>query len=380
MILIIPHGFEPNYTVGLVRGLKANGVDPHVITSDEDHARLVALGAACTNLRGAVSPQRPRLRKLGDLVRYYIRLTCFVMRSRPDVLHFTGTFRNELVWFDALYLPVIFRLSARRYVYTVHNVLPHGRTHSPLFHLAYRLAYCVPHILLLHTRRSMEQLRDRFGVPDAKLRLTSIGLNEDVPTTGLTRLAARSRLGLDLTAHVVLFFGRIDYYKGLDLLLSAVERVSVRGLTLVIAGSFVSPSQRDAIVAGVARLRPRLSVMLHDDGVSNESIEAYFRSADLVVLPYREVTQSGVLFLALAFGVPVLVSDVGGLPEYVDAEIGIVTPAGDVPRLAAAIEQFFAHDQAFDRVRIAARAATYRWTNVAASIAAIYREGSKSRP
>ena len=160
-----------------MRGLRANGVDPHVITSDEDHARLVALGTACTNLRGAVSPRRPGLRKLGDLVRYYIRLTCFVVRSRPDVLHFTGIFRNELVWLDALYLSVLFRLSARRYVYTVHNVLPHGRTRSPFFHLAYRLAYRVPHILLLHTRGSLEQLRDRFGVPGAKLRLTSIGLN-----------------------------------------------------------------------------------------------------------------------------------------------------------------------------------------------------------
>ena len=121
-------GFEANYTVGLVRGLLANGLAPHVVTSDVDHARVAALGVPCTNLRGDVSSGRAWPAKLANLLRYYLRLTWLIARRRPAVVHFTGIFRDELLWFEAPFLSLLFRFFAGRYVYTVHNLLPHGRT------------------------------------------------------------------------------------------------------------------------------------------------------------------------------------------------------------------------------------------------------------
>ena len=157
-----------------------------------------------------------------------------------------------------------------------------------------------------------------------------------------TRESARARLGLDPAAEVVLFFGYVRRYKGLDTLLDAWPAVRARRpATLVVAGDFYEdPAPYRALAAPAGD-----SVRLREGYQSDEDVEALFRAADVVVLPYRSATQSGVTHVAYALGVPVITTDVGGLAETVrPGETGLVVPPGDRVALAAAVVRYFEED------------------------------------
>ena len=155
-----------------------------------------------------------------------------------------------------------------------------------------------------------------------------------------TRESARVALGLE--GEVVLFFGYVRHYKGLDTLLEAWPAVRAkRPATLVVAGEFYedeAPYRRLAAVAGG-------SVRLLARYIPDDEVEALFKAADVVVLPYRSATQSGVTHVAYALGAPVITTDVGGLSEtVVPEETGLVVPPEQPAALAAAIVRFFAED------------------------------------
>ena len=156
-----------------------------------------------------------------------------------------------------------------------------------------------------------------------------------------TREAARVALGLDADAEVVLFFGFIRRYKGLDTLLEAWPRVrDRRPATLVVAGEPYEDAEEIRRLARQAGGPP--SVRLLDRYIADEEVEALFKAADVVVLPYRSATQSGVTHVAYALGVPVITTRVGGLAETViPGRTGMVVPPEDPQALAGAIVEYF---------------------------------------
>lgn len=172
-----------------------------------------------------------------------------------------------------------------------------------------------------------------------------------------TRESARAQLSLD--GEVVVFFGYIRRYKGLDTLLEAWPMVRARrDATLVVAGEFyddADPYRRLAEQAGGAP-----AVRMMDHYLPDQEVEALFKAADVVVLPYRAATQSGVTHVAYALGVPVITTDVGGLSETVHpGETGLVVPPEDPAALAQAIVAFFEQDMG-PRLREGVRALQQR--------------------
>jgi D-inositol-3-phosphate glycosyltransferase len=157
------------------------------------------------------------------------------------------------------------------------------------------------------------------------------------------RASARRLLGLHPEAEVALFFGYVRHYKGLDTLLTAWRTVRERRpqATLVVAGEAYEDTAPYLALAnaagGEAAVRLRLRYAPDDE------VEALFKAADVVVLPYRSATQSGVTHVAYALGVPVITTDVGGLAETVrHGETGLVCAAEDPAALADALAHFFA--------------------------------------
>ena len=173
-----------------------------------------------------------------------------------------------------------------------------------------------------------------------------------------TRESARAKLGLD--GEVAVFFGYVRRYKGLDTLLDAWPAVRARRpATLVVAGEFYEDAApyreqvaRANAAAGAAGTGTTggaagASVRLLDRYIPDDEVEALFKAADVVVLPYRTATQSGVTHVAYALGVPVITTDVGGLAETVrPGETGLVVPPEDPAALADAIVRFFAEGMA----------------------------------
>lgn len=378
MNVLVTHGFEANYTIGFARGLAANGVTLVVLSCDETERRLSSAGIRNFNFRGCQSEDRSVPQKFFNLLFYYGKLLIFVFRNRGATIHFTGIFRNELILLEGVVLSLVFRMAAGRYIYTAHNILPHNRERSRFFRWVYRLVYRVPHFVVVHTPETRQVLIDQFGVPDAKIRVMSIGLNDEVAATALGRTGSRARLGYDDTAKVILFFGRIDEYKGLDLLIEAFDLLELPDARLMIAGAFRSTGYRERILAAIAGARCRADIRLDARLIPNEEVGILFNASDVLCLPYRNIYQSGLLFLAMRFGKPVVTTNVGSLAEFVTRGIGLVARSNDAQGLADAIENFFAAPDKFPEERILAEAEKYRWDLVCRVLLPLY-EGDVGR-
>jgi glycosyltransferase involved in cell wall biosynthesis len=186
--------------------------------------------------------------------------------------------------------------------------------------------------------RSVERDLDRLK-PGAPRRLVPHPFYAQFDRGRYTRESARAELGLE--GEVVLFFGYVRHYKGLDTLLSAWPRVRTqRPVTLVVAGEFY---EDPAPYRRLAEAAPGIRIL--DRYVPDTEVEALFKAADVVVLPYRTATQSGVTHAAYALGRPVITTDVGGLSETVKPGVtGLIVPPEQPAALADAVLEFFERD------------------------------------
>ena len=201
------------------------------------------------------------------------------------------------------------------------------------------------------------------------------------------RSAARARLAevdpaMTLTddERVMLFFGYVRDYKGLDVILDAMpsilERMKVR---LLVVGEFYNNEQkyRDQ----VRRLGVGDYVVFHSDYVPNEEVGTYFSAADVLTLPYKSATQSGIIQIAYNFHRPVIATDVGGLGEViVDGRTGAIVPPEDPHALAAAVIDFFAHDRFAEyRANVIEEKKKYSWEHMAEGIEELYERSIANR-
>jgi glycosyltransferase involved in cell wall biosynthesis len=210
------------------------------------------------------------------------------------------------------------------------------------------------------------RLRESTGLDPARVHVIPHGAFDY-----LARLSDPSPLPAELervSAPVVLFFGLIRPYKGVDVLIDAFAGIRDAELWVVGRPLDVDVDALRARAAANVRFVPRF--------VADREIPAFLRRADVVVLPYRDAEQSGVLFSAIAFGKAIVVTDVGGFGEVAAAGAARPVPPGDPGALAAAIRELLADRAARERLEAGARAAAagpYSWDAVAAQTLALYR-------
>lgn len=206
--------------------------------------------------------------------------------------------------------------------------------------------------------------------PDARVLVAPHPVHQ-IFETPLARDAARRALGVPLQAPVLLMFGHVRRYKGLELLLDAMPRVAAAlpDVRLLVVGEFYVA--RQPYEAQIGRLGLAAHVTLEDRFVPREEVGRYFAAADLVVLPYLAATQSGIAAIAYAHERPVVATAVGGLPEQVaDGETGYVVPLR-ADALAEAIVRYFREaDRPAMADAIRARRQLATWEQVAATVEA----------
>ena len=179
----------------------------------------------------------------------------------------------------------------------------------------------------------------------------------------LSRETALSLLNLSPDYRYVLFFGFIRAYKGLDLLLGAFadERLRQQNVKLVVAGEFYGDPE--PYYKQIKDLGIEDRVVLCTDFIPDGEVNRYFSAADIVAQPYKTATQSGVTQIAFHFEKPMLVTNVGGLPEIVpDGKIGYVTEP-DAKQIADALYRFFQEQkqEEFER-NVAEEKKKYAWS------------------
>lgn len=252
---------------------------------------------------------------------------------KPDVV----VFQWWHPFFAIAYASIVFmiRNCGARVVYLCHNVLPHES--SPIDRLLFHIAFRRVGRFMVH---SNEDARNLAALKkDARITVHPLPLFDAFPKGRYTRDESRGALGVD--GNVVLFFGLVRAYKGLDLLLDAfAELVASMDATLLVVGEFYESEEKYRDRIRDLGIGARVKVI--DRYVPNEEVERYFVAADVVALPYRSATQSAIAQMAFGFDKPVIVTAVGGLPDVVeDGVTGFVVPPGDTHALAGALRRFF---------------------------------------
>lgn len=220
------------------------------------------------------------------------------------------------------------------------NVLPHEKRPGDRAFTKYFLGSCDGFITM--SRAVMEDLSQFTPTLHKVYTLHPL---YDAFGEKIEKGVARKKLKLDENDRIILFFGFIRKYKGLDLLLEALadERLKQLGVKLLVAGEFYEErAPYDALVKQYA-LEGR--VLMSGDFIENDDVKYYFSASDLVTLTYRSATQSGVTQTAFQFDKPVLVTDVGGLSEIIPhGKAGYVVPI-DAKAVADAIVDFYANNR-----------------------------------
>lgn len=266
---------------------------------------------------------------------------------------------------------LLLRLLGLRLVWTAHNLVPHNAEWRR-FHVAYRRAFverCDG--VVAHCERAAERLDEEYDLsPAARDRISVVphGNYAGNYPNDVTRPEARTALDVPDEGPVFLFFGQLRPYKGVAELIRAFDRTAPDDATLLVAGDAPVDSYRDTL----ERLAERSDGARLDAGyVPIEDVATYFRAADGVVLPYRNILTSGSAMLALTFGRSPVVPDVGCNRELLGADAAVLYDPDD--GVERGLEIALSAD--LDRKGAAAerRAAELPWDDVADRTAEVYR-------
>lgn len=338
---------QVDYMYGLVSGLANNEAD-HIDVLDVDLTS--DLFSDYKNVRYIpvfrVLPRNSSfLKKFYNLIRYYLLQIWFLISQKPRVVHFQWLDRKILV--DRLVLPTMARLFGHTVVLTVHNINAAKRDNrdNALNRFTLRYLYNTAHLLIVHTPQSKAELMKEFPVKESKIAIIKHGMNNRVMQRGISRVEARMHFGLKSEEKVVLFFGNIDYYKGLDLLVDSLLLLPVefrRNLKVLIAGNSKYPDYTGPVIEKTKSPELKDCVISRIGYIPDEEVEYYFTAADCIVLPYRNIYQSGVVFIAYTFGLPLLAADVGNFRNDVPAgKAGYLFESGNTGDLSKTILKYF---------------------------------------
>jgi glycosyltransferase involved in cell wall biosynthesis len=347
LVAVLTGGGDRPYALGFAGSLAEQGIPFDFIASDDLESEELRASdlVRFLNLRGDSNPRAPIVRKIARVVVYYVRLLAYVTTTPAEVIHIL--WNSKLEYLDRTILMLYYRLLGKRVVLTVHNVNVGKRdsNDSLVKRLTLGLQYRLVDHLFVHTDLMKTQLSNEFGVGADRISVIPFGINDTVPITALSRTEARRRLGLAESAKVVLFFGNIAPYKGVEFLVEAFVSVikSLPECRLVIAGrpkgaeAYWHAINSKIVARGIAS-----KVLRHIEYIADADTEVFFKAADVLALPYLHVFQSGVLFLAYNFGLPVIATDVGALgDDVVEGVTGLVCKPRDVDSLAREIGRFF---------------------------------------
>jgi D-inositol-3-phosphate glycosyltransferase len=383
-VALLTGGSDKPYALGIATALSLAGVSVDFIGSDElDVPELDNLPQVrFLNLRGDQSQEASFPVKIARVARYYWRLIRYAATSRPRIFHVL--WNNKFEFVDRVLLMAYYRLLGRRIVFTAHNVNIRKRDNCDSWfnRLSLRVQYYLADNIFVHTERMKSELLADFGVSDTKISIIPFGINNTAPNTGMMTIDAKRTLGLRSNNKVMLCFGQIAPYKGLEYLVDAFSELAEKDKTyrLIIAGK-VKPGQTEywnKIRRKIDDSEKRSQIIQRIQHIPDEEVELYFKAADVLIVPYIHIFQSGVPFLAYSFGLPVIATDVGSLHEdIVEGRTGFVCQPRDSSDLAGTIRKYFKSELFRDlesrRLEIKEYAnERYSWNKVAAITTAVY--------
>jgi len=340
------------------------------------------------NLRGNQDTKVGFLAKALRVLAYYRRLIIYALFAKPPIFHIL--WNNKFETFDRIILTLYYKALGKKIVLTVHNVNAAKRddNDSALNRFTLRFQYQQADHVFVHTNKMKSELVTKFKVRESSVSVIPFGINNAAPHTSLTPAEARERLAIAPHHKAILFFGNIAPYKGLEFLVDAFRDRSEHhaDYRLLIVGTPKLGSEEywQMLRGKLAALDPNRTLQ-RLEFVPDADTELYFKAADVLVLPYTEIFQSGVLILGYSFGLPAVVADVGSLrDEVVEGRTGFVFQPRDSADLARSLDRYFSSELFAElprrREEIAAYARQrYSWDTVGDMTRAVYTAQLGSR-
>lgn len=267
----------------------------------------------------------------------WIKTARFIKKQKPDfvVFRFWIPFMGPALGSIARMI----RKSGVKVLAITDNVVPHEKRPGDVAFAKYFINSCDGFVTM--SKAVMKDLEQFTKTNHKKFLLhplyTSFGEKLD-------KQIARQKMGININDKIVLFFGLIRKYKGLDMLLDAfAELKSKPDLKLIIAGEFYEDKQPYLDLINQYQIQDQ--VILHDKFIANEDVKLYFSATDLVALPYRSATQSGVTQVSFHFEVPTLVTNVGGLGEIIPDKVAGYVVESNGKAIAEGIKDYFENNR-----------------------------------
>jgi D-inositol-3-phosphate glycosyltransferase len=363
-----------DYSLFLCKALKKVGIDITLVVTD-DNINDGTINFPFLLLSPAKTKSVSQYKKLFKYYNYLLNIYKLIRKEKYNVVHFQFFRRRRI---ESLYF-VLIKLTGVKLAHTVHDVTPLNE--NKLDHFFSLMVYKTADLLFVHSNANKKDLAKQVKIDEDKIKVVPHGdFDNYISDKTTSKSEARKFFNISPEQNVLLFFGAIKEYKGLDILFDSLSQVSqkINNLTLIIAG------MPDPIELGqeykhiISNLPNGINVIFHDKFIPNDELEKYFIASDVIVLPYRRISHSGVLHLAYSFGRPVIATNVGDFIESIEeGKSGFVVSSNSPESLSEKIIQTFSDKQKLEAMGEYARKLSeskYSWKNSAELMKDIYEK------
>jgi len=254
-----------------------------------------------------------------------------------------------------------------RLVWTVHNILPH-ESDSPFFDCCFRRFFVrFSDGIIGHCEFALLEIQRRFGKAKRSMVIPHGNYMNYYPQKP-DRILSREKLGISKDAPVLLSFGRLKDYKGIEGLIDQLILLE-DNVTLVVAGEGSVSCDTQERVRGT-----NVTLKLYCDFISDDEVSTFFAVADVMVAPYAQILTSGAIVLGLSMGVPIVAPAIGCIPELVDANAGVLYDPADPLGLVLALRESLNSDLLLMSKSAEKKAAELEWAKIGRETAMLYRE------
>jgi len=324
------------------------------------------------------SPSKDRkdskLLKLFKYFEYLFKLFVFIINNRDTVIHLQF-FRFK---FDILFF-IFLRFFNAKLVHTAHDVLPHET--KKIDYLLNYFLYKASRKIIVHSSYIKNKLISIFNINQGKIEIVPHG-NFDIykSSSPISIEEAKKELNLSPADKVILFFGFIREYKGLDILLDSYSLVHQKNpeIKFIIAGAIASKSLTQLYEKKISTFQEDGSLITIFNYIPSDKVATYFTAADFVVLPYKDIDHSGIVHLAYSFEIPIIATNVGDFSETIEeGKSGYLVEKNDPNALADTIIEAFNNDELKLNMKNYINELNknkYSWDNIARKTIEVYKK------
>ena len=367
-----------DYALILCKALKKAGIDISLVVTED----IIDDGTTEYPLLPLSPPKAKNISKFKKFFKYYkylLDIYKLIRQEKYNVIHFQFFRRRRT---DSLYFAML-KLIGVKLAHTVHDVTPLNK--NKIDHLFNLLVYKKADILFVHSNSNKRILAQQIRLNEEKIKVVPHGdFDTFIPDQIVTKSEARKFFNLSQEQNVILFFGAIKEYKGLDILLNSLSFASkkINNLTLIIAGWVDNKKFELQCRNIISKLPKEIKVIYHAGFIPSAEVPKYFIASDVVVQPYRRISHSGVLHLAYSFGKPVIATNVGDFEETIEqGKSGFVLSSNTQENLSEKIIQAFSDKLKLEEMGKYARHLSetkYSWENSAELMKLIYEKMIKN--